>query len=150
MPNTALLIKNPLAATHEFKQACQLCYPKTGNLAYAAHPSAPEMLGISGMWKPGPKVPVCQWEIHLGKQGLPLKDPPSAKHHLHKSRADLLGPDLLGQSCGGFLGGLPKSSLFPARTCQGRHSGSYSDPDEGVWLSWSCIPVYPVHRPQGW
>nr|XP_031527646.1 zinc finger CCCH domain-containing protein 7B isoform X4 [Vicugna pacos] len=29
MPNTALLIKNPLAATHEFKQACQLCYPKT-------------------------------------------------------------------------------------------------------------------------
>lgn len=31
MPNTALLIKNPLAATHEFKQACQLCYPKTGN-----------------------------------------------------------------------------------------------------------------------
>lgn len=33
MPNTALLIKNPLAATHEFKQACQLCYPKTGNIA---------------------------------------------------------------------------------------------------------------------
>lgn len=32
MPNTALLIKNPLAATHEFKQACQLCYPKTGNV----------------------------------------------------------------------------------------------------------------------
>ncbi|XP_076412512.1 zinc finger CCCH domain-containing protein 7B isoform X1 [Peromyscus maniculatus bairdii] len=30
MPNTALLIKNPLAATHEFKQACQLCHPKTG------------------------------------------------------------------------------------------------------------------------
>lgn len=30
MPNTALLVKNPLAATHEFKQACQLCYPKTG------------------------------------------------------------------------------------------------------------------------
>eukprot|EP00072_Mus_musculus_P062390 XP_011243828.1 PREDICTED: zinc finger CCCH domain-containing protein 7B isoform X1 [Mus musculus] len=30
MPNTTLLIKNPLAATHEFKQACQLCYPKTG------------------------------------------------------------------------------------------------------------------------
>ncbi|KAK2493047.1 hypothetical protein MC885_020025 [Smutsia gigantea] len=30
MPNTALLIKNPLAATHEFKQACQLCYPRTG------------------------------------------------------------------------------------------------------------------------
>lgn len=74
MPNTALLIKNPLAATHEFKQACQLCYPKTGNLAYAAHPSALEMLGISGMWKPGPKVPVYQWEIHIGKQGLPLKE----------------------------------------------------------------------------
>lgn len=36
MPNTALLIKNPLAATHEFKQACQLCYPKTGNSTYAA------------------------------------------------------------------------------------------------------------------
>lgn len=32
MPNTALLIKNPLAATHEFKQACQLCYPKTGTV----------------------------------------------------------------------------------------------------------------------
>lgn len=32
MPNTALLIKNPLAATHEFKQACQLCYPKTGKV----------------------------------------------------------------------------------------------------------------------
>ncbi|KAM9229563.1 zinc finger CCCH domain-containing protein 7B isoform 1-T1 [Dugong dugon] len=30
MPNTALLVKNPLATTHEFKQACQLCYPKTG------------------------------------------------------------------------------------------------------------------------
>ena len=46
----------------------------------------------------------------------------------------------MGQSCGGFLGGLPKSSLFPARTCHGRHSGSYSDPDKGVGLSWSCIP----------
>uniref|UniRef100_A0A8D0H4N5 Zinc finger CCCH-type containing 7B n=1 Tax=Sphenodon punctatus TaxID=8508 RepID=A0A8D0H4N5_SPHPU len=30
MPNTALLVKNPLAATHVFKQACHLCYPKTG------------------------------------------------------------------------------------------------------------------------
>ncbi|XP_038612277.1 zinc finger CCCH domain-containing protein 7B isoform X2 [Tachyglossus aculeatus] len=30
MPNTALLVKNPLASTHLFKQACQLCYPKTG------------------------------------------------------------------------------------------------------------------------
>lgn len=36
MLNTALLIKNPLAATHEFKQACQLCYPKTGNSTCAA------------------------------------------------------------------------------------------------------------------
>lgn len=41
MPNTALLIKNPLAATHEFKQACQLCYPKTGNVTPSfLHPSA--------------------------------------------------------------------------------------------------------------
>ncbi|XP_015274714.1 PREDICTED: zinc finger CCCH domain-containing protein 7B isoform X2 [Gekko japonicus] len=30
MLNTALLVKNPLASTHIFKQACQLCYPKTG------------------------------------------------------------------------------------------------------------------------
>ncbi|XP_042323023.1 zinc finger CCCH domain-containing protein 7B isoform X3 [Sceloporus undulatus] len=30
MPNTALLVKNPLASTHIFKQACHLCYPKTG------------------------------------------------------------------------------------------------------------------------
>ncbi|NWX05568.1 Z3H7B protein, partial [Caloenas nicobarica] len=30
MPNTALLVKNPLAATHVFKQACHICYPKTG------------------------------------------------------------------------------------------------------------------------
>uniref|UniRef100_H9H6Y7 C3H1-type domain-containing protein n=1 Tax=Monodelphis domestica TaxID=13616 RepID=H9H6Y7_MONDO len=30
MPNTALLVKNPLASTHFFKQACHLCYPKTG------------------------------------------------------------------------------------------------------------------------
>uniref|UniRef100_A0A8C3SG86 Zinc finger CCCH-type containing 7B n=1 Tax=Chelydra serpentina TaxID=8475 RepID=A0A8C3SG86_CHESE len=30
MPNTALLVKNPLASTHVFKQACHLCYPKTG------------------------------------------------------------------------------------------------------------------------
>ncbi|XP_074083124.1 zinc finger CCCH domain-containing protein 7B [Macrotis lagotis] len=30
MPNTALLVKNPLASTHLFKQACHLCYPKTG------------------------------------------------------------------------------------------------------------------------
>lgn len=49
MPNTALLIKNPLAATHEFKQACQLCYPKTGNV----HPHlCPEMLGVSRAWAP--------------------------------------------------------------------------------------------------
>uniref|UniRef100_A0A8C0EBI0 Zinc finger CCCH-type containing 7B n=1 Tax=Bubo bubo TaxID=30461 RepID=A0A8C0EBI0_BUBBB len=30
MPNTALLVKNPLASTHVFKQACHICYPKTG------------------------------------------------------------------------------------------------------------------------
>ncbi|CAI5785938.1 zinc finger CCCH domain-containing protein 7B isoform X1 [Podarcis lilfordi] len=30
MPNTALLVKNPLASTHIFKQACRICYPKTG------------------------------------------------------------------------------------------------------------------------
>uniref|UniRef100_A0A8C0JEE4 Zinc finger CCCH-type containing 7B n=1 Tax=Chelonoidis abingdonii TaxID=106734 RepID=A0A8C0JEE4_CHEAB len=30
IPNTALLVKNPLASTHVFKQACHLCYPKTG------------------------------------------------------------------------------------------------------------------------
>ncbi|XP_077195495.1 zinc finger CCCH domain-containing protein 7B isoform X2 [Paroedura picta] len=30
MSNTALLVKNPLASTHIFKQACQICYPKTG------------------------------------------------------------------------------------------------------------------------
>ncbi|XP_062838964.1 zinc finger CCCH domain-containing protein 7B isoform X3 [Anolis carolinensis] len=30
MPNTALLVKNPLASTHVFRQACHLCYPKTG------------------------------------------------------------------------------------------------------------------------
>ncbi|XP_015716334.1 zinc finger CCCH domain-containing protein 7B isoform X1 [Coturnix japonica] len=28
--NTALLVKNPLASTHVFKQACHICYPKTG------------------------------------------------------------------------------------------------------------------------
>lgn len=48
MPNTALLIKNPLAATHEFKQACQLCYPRTGNVTLHTRPLCPEMLGISG------------------------------------------------------------------------------------------------------
>lgn len=59
MPNTALLIKNPLAATHEFKQACQLCYPKTGNVHPHLGPS--EMLGSSRAWTPrmtGPRVPV--------------------------------------------------------------------------------------------
>lgn len=59
MPNTALLIKNPLAATHEFKQACQLCYPKTGNVHPHLGPS--EMLGCSRAWTPrmtGPRVPV--------------------------------------------------------------------------------------------
>ncbi|NXC43062.1 Z3H7B protein, partial [Penelope pileata] len=30
LPNTALLVKNPLASTHVFKQACHICYPKTG------------------------------------------------------------------------------------------------------------------------
>lgn len=75
MPNTALLIKNPLAATHEFKQACQLCHPKTGNLTRAAAPlSALGMLGIPGVWKPGPKVPVHPWEIPLGEQGPPLQE----------------------------------------------------------------------------
>uniref|UniRef100_A0A7M4G3N4 Zinc finger CCCH-type containing 7B n=1 Tax=Crocodylus porosus TaxID=8502 RepID=A0A7M4G3N4_CROPO len=32
MPNTALLVKNPLASTHLFKQACHICYPKTDML----------------------------------------------------------------------------------------------------------------------
>jgi hypothetical protein len=45
MPNTTLLIKNPLAATHEFKQACQLCYPKTGNFTSAAAPLCPGNAG---------------------------------------------------------------------------------------------------------
>uniref|UniRef100_A0ACB8FN96 Zinc finger CCCH domain-containing protein 7B n=1 Tax=Sphaerodactylus townsendi TaxID=933632 RepID=A0ACB8FN96_9SAUR len=30
LSNTALLVKNPLASTHIFKQACRICYPKTG------------------------------------------------------------------------------------------------------------------------
>ncbi|KAJ7330041.1 hypothetical protein JRQ81_016215 [Phrynocephalus forsythii] len=30
LPITTLLVKNPLASTHVFKQACHLCYPKTG------------------------------------------------------------------------------------------------------------------------
>ncbi|XP_070612154.1 zinc finger CCCH domain-containing protein 7B isoform X2 [Erythrolamprus reginae] len=30
MSNTTLLVKNPLVSTHIFKQACHICYPKTG------------------------------------------------------------------------------------------------------------------------
>lgn len=45
MPNTALLIKNPLAATHEFKQACQLCYPKTGKVAPSYSSPLPRAAG---------------------------------------------------------------------------------------------------------
>lgn len=52
MPNTALLIKNPLAATHEFKQACQLCYPKTGNSTFAAAPLCPGNVGNPRVWRP--------------------------------------------------------------------------------------------------
>lgn len=48
MPNTALLIKNPLAATHEFKQACQLCYPKTGNAIPSCSTPLPRDAGTSG------------------------------------------------------------------------------------------------------
>lgn len=39
MPNTALLVKNPLASTHVFKQACHICYPKTGD-TFALPPRA--------------------------------------------------------------------------------------------------------------
>lgn len=44
MPNTALLVKNPLASTHVFKQACHLCYPKTGDVLVT--PAAVVCLGI--------------------------------------------------------------------------------------------------------
>lgn len=45
MPNTALLVKNPLASTHVFKQACHICYPKTGD-AFALPPEHWHRLGI--------------------------------------------------------------------------------------------------------
>lgn len=45
MPNTALLVKNPLASTHVFKQACHICYPKTGD-AFAVPPEHWHRLGI--------------------------------------------------------------------------------------------------------
>lgn len=45
MPNTALLVKNPLASTHLFKQACHICYPKTGD-AFALPPEHWHRLGI--------------------------------------------------------------------------------------------------------
>lgn len=65
MPNTALLIKNPLAATHEFKQACQLCYPKTGTVR-------PPLAPLPGCWGPpawtprrtGPRVPIREQGGH--------------------------------------------------------------------------------------
>lgn len=70
MPNTALLIKNPLAATHEFKQACQLCYPKTGNVTVTSTATRPALR--MGAWErfesenkpPGPGEEGGPWALH--------------------------------------------------------------------------------------
>lgn len=68
MPNTALLIKNPLAATHEFKQACQLCYPKTGNVTPETTPLCPQTCQESqGLEVQNRRTLVCQWEIGARK-----------------------------------------------------------------------------------
>lgn len=45
IPNTALLVKNPLASTHVFKQACHICYPKTGDV-FPLPPTALAMIKL--------------------------------------------------------------------------------------------------------
>lgn len=69
MPNTALLIKNPLAATHEFKQACQLCYPKTGKATPPwSTPLPRDGRGLRSIASQNDRSPVHLSEISLGRQ----------------------------------------------------------------------------------
>lgn len=69
MPNTALLIKNPLAATHEFKQACQLCYPKTGKATPPCSTPLPrDGRGLRSIASQNDRSPVHPSEISLGRQ----------------------------------------------------------------------------------
>lgn len=69
MPNTALLIKNPLAATHEFKQACQLCYPKTGKVTPSYSTPLPRDAGnLRSVESQNDRIPVYQSEISMGRQ----------------------------------------------------------------------------------
>lgn len=69
MPNTALLIKNPLAATHEFKQACQLCYPKTGNVIPLYSTPLPRDAGNRrSVESQNDRVLVCQSGMSVGNR----------------------------------------------------------------------------------
>ena len=69
MPNTALLIKNPLAATHEFKQACQLCYPKTGKATPPCSTPLPrDGRGLRSIESQNDRTPVHPSERSLGRQ----------------------------------------------------------------------------------
>lgn len=66
MPNTALLVKNPLASTHVFKQACHICYPKTGD-AFALPPRVLPGVGSASAQADG-VVLSCRaqgWRLHL-------------------------------------------------------------------------------------
>lgn len=136
MPNTALLIKNPLAATHEFKQACQLCYPKTGNHIYMQpHPSALETLGISGTY---------QWEIHKGRQGHPLQEGKgralTGTCPLQSTVSTIL--ETLRWARVGSLEGFP-NPLFPRKHIPGEVQWGLQDPSEGVWAFLGlqlCVP----------
>lgn len=70
MPNTALLIKNPLAATHEFKQACQLCYPKTGNITPSCSTPLPRDARSPRSVEPqNDRILVHQSEMRVGNRG---------------------------------------------------------------------------------
>lgn len=69
MPNTALLIKNPLAATHEFKQACQLCYPKTGNVPPSCSTPLPrDARHLMGVESQNDRALVCPSETSAGNR----------------------------------------------------------------------------------
>lgn len=71
MPNTALLIKNPLAATHEFKQACQLCYPKTGNVTPSYSTPLPRDAGnLSRVESQNDRMLVYQSKTSVGNRRL--------------------------------------------------------------------------------
>ncbi len=98
LPAAVDLAKNPLAETHEFKQACSVCYVKTGEELFLLS-SCVCALSVCKTWSNmflflHPQGPVC-WITHFIQKSINAKRTLySAESNIHQTkRGSSFGPD---------------------------------------------------------